>query len=595
MNKLNQIKFKLPLMMALLLIIPMSVVGILSYNETKVLEHAVVDKEVMEGLDPKFEKIFLEYEDIISELAKLEEMNYQNYNFPSETREGITNMPTLNDPAKTYFYETFLTEKESQHEYLLNTYLATQNGEFYLSNIPPEEVDLKEFDPRQREWYIEAEAADGNVIWTQPYMDTGTGKSTITLAKALIDGNDNIIGVVGLDFDMQKLAILVRLEVLKTASIVGGISLVIGIILVFLFVRRFNRDLAQVKFGMDKLAAGDLTVETIETRKEDELGQLIIGFNGMVRNLKELVTNVIKTSEQVAASSEQLNANSEETSRATEHITLSIQEVSSGAEDQLSSMQESMSLVRKTLLDVQQIQETTQAVTDTSQHGSVQAKQGQEMINQTIEQMQVISQNTSNTSSIINDLDIKSKEIEKILTIINDIADQTNLLALNAAIEAARAGEHGKGFAVVADQVRKLAEQSSESTNQISHIIGEIQSYTGKAVDSMEIGEKAVDRGTEFVNTAGQTFTDISASIDEIVQKMKKVSQAILKISANTDDLVESMENVSTISERTSNFTQEVAGATEQQTASMEEVAAATRVLADMALELQNLASEFKI
>lgn len=595
MNKLKQIKVKLPLMMALLLIIPMSVVGLLSYNETKVLEHAVVDKEVMENLDPTFKKIFLEYEGIISSLAELEEMDHQAYRFPDETTSGITNMPSVNNPVKTTFYEKFLTEKESQHEYLLNTYLATLDGEFYLSNIPPKEVDLTEFDPRQRDWYTQAMDASGEVIWTQPYMDTGTGKSTITLAKAMTDGNGKITGVVGLDFDMQKLAILVRLEVLKTASIVGGISLVIGFILVFLFVRRFNRDLAQVQVGMEKLAAGDLTVEAIETKNQDELGQLIIGFNRMVKNLKELVTNVIKTSEQVAASSEQLNANSEETSKATEHITLSIQEVSTGAEDQLTSMQGSMEFVRKTLLDVQQIQESTQAVTDASQDGSVQAKQGQEMINQTIEQMQVISQNTRNTSTIINDLDMKSKEIEKILTIINDIADQTNLLALNAAIEAARAGEHGKGFAVVADQVRKLAEQSSNSTNQISQIIGEIQSYTGKAVDSMGIGEKAVDKGTEFVNIAGETFTEISTTIDEIVHKMEGVAGAISKISTNTDDLVESMENVSSISERTSNFTQEVAGATEEQTASMQEVAAATRVLADMALELQNLASEFKI
>ncbi|WP_010095244.1 methyl-accepting chemotaxis protein [Ornithinibacillus scapharcae] len=595
MSKLNQIKVKLPLMMALLLIIPMSVVGLLSYNETKVLEHAVVDKEVMENLDPKFEKIFLEYEGIISSLAGLEEMNYQGYSFPTEIKDGITNMPSVNDPVKTTFYEKFLTEEENKHDYLLNTYIATLDGEFYLSNIPPKEVDLTEFDPREREWYTKAEAAAGEVIWTQPYMDTGTGKSTITLAKAMTDSNGSIIGVVGLDFDMQKLAILVRLEVLKTASIVGGIALVIGIILVFLFVRRFNRDLAQVQVGMEKLAEGDLTVETIDTKQQDELGQLIHGFNRMVRNLRDLVTNVIKTSEQVAASSEQLNANSEETSKATEHITLSIQEVSSGAEDQLTSMQKSMEFVRKTLLDVHQIQESTHSVTEASQIGSIQAKQGQEMINQTIEQMQVINQNTRNTSTIINDLDIKSKEIEKILTIINDIADQTNLLALNAAIEAARAGEHGKGFAVVADQVRKLAEQSSESTSQISQIIGEIQSYTGKAVDSMEVGEKAVDKGTKFVNTAGESFTEISTSIDGIVQKMEGVAQAISKISANTDDLVESMENVSSISERTSNFTQEVAGATEEQTASMQEVASATRVLADMALELQHLASQFKI
>jgi methyl-accepting chemotaxis protein len=592
---LTQIKFKLPFMMALLLIIPMAIVGFLSFSGTNVLEHAVINKESMENVGGKFKKIFLEYEGIIADISGMEELDYKSYSFNNDTNDKITNMPSVNDPVKTAFYETFLRGIEKQHDYLLNTYFATTKGEFYLSNIPPAEVDLSEFDPRQREWYMSAEEADGEVIWTEPYMDTGTGKSTITLAKAMKDENGTIIGVVGLDFDMQKLAILVRMQMLQNTAIIGGISLILGLLLVYLFVRGFNRSLTKIQHGMEKLATGDLTIDTIETKSKDELGQLTNGYNKMLVNLKELVTNVIQTSEQVAASSEQLNANSEETSKATEHITLSIQEVTSGTEDQLVNMKESMDFVHRTLQDVEQIEKSSQAVSLTSEGSSVQARQGRDIIHQTVEQMQVINDNTKNTSNIINDLDIRSKEIEKILTIINDIADQTNLLSLNAAIEAARAGEHGKGFAVVADEVRKLAEQSSESTKQISQIINEIQERTGMAVDSMKTGEEAVDKGMGLVQTAGDTFMNISDSIDDIVQKMDDVSKAITQISTNTDDLVKSMENVSSISERTSNYMQEVAGATEEQTASMQEVSAATRVLADMATDLQNLAGQFKI
>ncbi|HAM80076.1 MAG TPA: hypothetical protein DCO80_04610 [Ornithinibacillus sp.] len=592
---LTQIRFKLPFMMALLLIIPMSIVGLLSFSQTKVLEQAVINKEVMENIGGKFKKVFLEYEKIITDIAAMEELDYQSYTYSNDKKDDIVNMPNINDPVKTAFYEAFLKNIEKQYDYLLNTYFATLEGEFYLSNIPPVEVDLSEFDPRQREWYMNAEAADGDIIWTEPYMDTGTGKSTITLAKAMVDENGKIVGVVGLDFDMQKLARLVRMQIIKNTSIIGGISLLIGIFFVYLFVRRFNRSLSKIQHGMEKLATGDLRTEIVETTSKDELGQLSSSYNKMLINLKELVTNVIQTSEQVATSSEQLSANSEETSKATDHITRSIQEVTAGTDDQLSKMKLSMDFVHRTLHDVNAIQKSSQAVSLTSEGSSIQARKGRDIIHQAVEQMHAISDNTKNTSTIIYDLEARSKEIEKILSIINDIANQTNLLSLNAAIEAARAGEHGKGFAVVADEVRKLAEQSSESTKQISQIINEIQQRTGMVVDSMKTGEEAVGKGTELVQTAGDTFINISDSIDDIVQKMCDVSKAITQISINTDDLVTSMENVSNISEKTSTYMQEVAGATEEQTASMQEVSSATRLLADMAIDLQNLAERFKI
>ena len=111
---------------------------------------------------------------------------------------------------KKNFIKRFLQEFEEKHEFLLNTYLATEEGEFYLSNIPPAEVDLKQFDPRQTEWYQQAKEANGKIIWTAPYIDTGTGKSTITLAKTLTDTNGQVIGVVGFDFDMHQLSVLIR-------------------------------------------------------------------------------------------------------------------------------------------------------------------------------------------------------------------------------------------------------------------------------------------------------------------------------------------------------------------------------------------------
>ncbi|MCA1064396.1 methyl-accepting chemotaxis protein (plasmid) [Rossellomorea sp. AcN35-11] len=591
-----KLRLKMPLFMALLILVPMLALGYSSYKSSELLEHAVITKEAMEDASSGVKKIFDEYEIVLDDLINNEEMKFQTKTFTNKANEAFLNMPEINDLVKTTYYEEFLSEYEGEYEYLLNTYFATEEGEFYLSNIPPGEVDLTEYDPRQREWYTSAVAKKGEVIWTQPYMDTGTGKSTITLAKAIVDEKGEVIAVAGLDFDMSLLAHFIREHVLKEFLVVGIASLVVGILLVYLLVRRILKDVESVQNGMRTVANGDLSLGEVKTlNKKDEIGQLAKGFNVMVSDLRGLVSNVMEASEQVAATSEELTANAEETAKATEQITNSIQEVSNGADVQVSSIEKSMNQIGLILNDVEKIQESSDSVSESSHKAEEQVDHGKDTVNQAVEQMNVINQNTKEISNVVNSLSTRSNEIEKILTIINDIAEQTNLLALNAAIEAARAGEHGRGFAVVADEVRKLAEQSGNSTKQISELIREIQESTREAVNSMKKGEEAVNKGTELVDGAGGVFMNISETIDHIVLQMKGVAGSVEEISTNTSDLVESMGSVSEVSEHTSGHAQEVAASAEEQTASMEEVTAATQTLSSMAMELQELSAKFKI
>ncbi|RSK52810.1 methyl-accepting chemotaxis protein [Bacillus canaveralius] len=211
-----------------------------------------------------------------------------------------------------------------------------------------------------------------------------------------------------------------------------------------------------------------------------------------------------------------------------------------------------------------------------------------------IAQMEMINQNTSETGSVIQMLNEKSLEIEKIVSLIKSIAEQTNLLALNAAIESARAGEHGKGFAVVAAEVRKLAEQSGESTGQINNLIKDIQQSVNQAVESTIKGENAVKTGTELVNNAGHSFEEITTAVVQVVDRLKDVTTSMDQINEGTFSLVDTMVGVNETTVKTSEYAQEIAAATEEQTASMEEVSAATVTLARTAQELQSIARQFK-
>ena len=209
--------------------------------------------------------------------------------------------------------------------------------------------------------------------------------------------------------------------------------------------------------------------------------------------------------------------------------------------------------------------------------------------------MNVINNKVRNSSSLLNKLGVKSKEIEKIILLINSIAEQTNLLALNAAIEAARAGEHGRGFTVVAAEVRKLAEQSKLASNNIANLISEIKNDTDAAIYSMNDGINAVNEGMGLISNTGNTFKVILNAVDEVSVKAKQAMSDANHINIFTSKMVVSIENIADISEQSAANTQNVAATVEEQTASMNEISSAANKLSDMSLELQKSISIFKI
>ncbi|OAS23642.1 methyl-accepting chemotaxis protein [Paenibacillus oryzisoli] len=384
------------------------------------------------------------------------------------------------------------------------------------------------------------------------------------------------------------------ISVKRTLIISCIVDILLGIGIALLLSRFIIGPINVLMNAAQSIAGGDLT-RTITSRSKDEVGKLTDSFGQMILNLQELIREVNASSQDVAVSSKQLSASAEETSAASNEIATSIQAVARGAEAQGLTSTESARAMEEMSIGIQRIAETSSSVSEVSMDASEKARNGNVSLQQVILQMESIRATVDRTASMVQKLDQQSIEIGSIVSAISSIATQTNLLALNAAIEAARAGEHGRGFAVVAGEVRKLAEQSGASANQIIGLIEQIQEGTQEAVEAMNEGTREVHTGIVVVHEAGEAFQLILGAIDLVADQIRDVSAVAEEMSAGSEQVTASVIESSNIAQQSAFAAQNVAGSAEQQLAALQEVAAFANDLNSMSLRLQQAVGKFKL
>ncbi|GGF97813.1 methyl-accepting chemotaxis protein [Paenibacillus albidus] len=428
-------------------------------------------------------------------------------------------------------------------------------------------------------------------------LQEGKGAATYTSSEGLVhvyfsklEQTDWIVAVALPD---QELKEKINALLLQAAMfLIIGMALIVVVIL--LYTRNLTAHTTRVNSMAEHLAQGDFTY-SIEVKTKDEFGKMAENLNDTSDLLNTMMAKVTEHSLHVASTSEELTASADQTSTVAEDIANTIQEVAIGAETQLVGTQESARSLEELAIGIQRISESSSSLYDASQNTSRQAEQGNEIIQQAVRDMNEANRSVLVTAVHMNQLRDRSVDIGNIINVISGISTQTNLLSLNAGIEAARAGEHGKGFAVVATEIRKLSEQTKLSAEKVREIIEEMQGETEAAVQSVEIGTKAVHSSTVLVEHAGEAFTGIVKEIQQIVNQIQEVSSVSEQMSAGSQQISATMEDLARISGEASDATQSVAAASEQQLASMEEVSASAKSLSSMVQELQNLLEQFKM
>ena len=345
-----------------------------------------------------------------------------------------------------------------------------------------------------------------------------------------------------------------------------------------------------------RINRGDLSqTVTVALDRQDEVGRLGRAFSEMLENIREIVLHAVKIAREVANSTHQLSANAEENSSAAEEIASTVQEMSVEADKQTENVRAVTDLVNRNSDFIKELVTIAENVSEAALEVMEKAETGNKSIATAVRQMNTINKVVTDSAKEVFDLGERSKQIGQIIKTITDIADQTNLLALNAAIEAARAGEQGRGFAVVAEEVRKLAEQSSEAAAEISEMIKGVQEETYEAVKLIEEGTEEVKTGLQVMGEAGKAFQGVRRAVRHISQQAEASSQAARDLEEASRTIAESMDSVVMFAQNVAASTENVAAVTEEQAASMEEVTSSAIVLSQMAEELQKSLSHFTV
>lgn len=414
-------------------------------------------------------------------------------------------------------------------------------------------------------------------------------KYIVTLIKDTITGW-YMVGLIG---EEAELAGSMR-TISATAGIGFAIALILSLIVSLIISFSIVKELRKLQFATKRMANGDLSTK-LEVKRHDEFGVLEHNFNGMMDSISGLIRNVGTNSDEIYGIARSVMEVSKDTREVAQQVTEAIGSVAQGATEQAQSTADANKEVEKLANSMSISKERTEKIGEKSKETEQLGKRGIVILDDLIKKSERAKANADDSIATMSKMLKSIDKINYISDAIADITAQTNLLSLNASIEAARAGDSGKGFAVVADEIRKLAEQSKESTEEIKKIVAEIAGNSTQVEDSLEESGVIQDDQRKSIIETQELFEEIEVSVKELMQAVAEIESLNREMSAARDNVVDRMENIASVSETSAAATEEVNASAEQVNSTMEQMAEHARMLDAIVAKLGASVKQFKL
>ncbi|MBZ0106511.1 MAG: methyl-accepting chemotaxis protein [Sulfuricella denitrificans] len=474
-----------------------------------------------------------------------------------QERALLSGVFTVNriEPAQ---YRTFLSHIAAQQAYLssFDSYASKEAREIYRQEMAGNHA--KEVEAMEK---IVIDKANEGKFDIEP-------RKWFTTMTAKIDAMHKVEAAFA---EQIKLLVTEHARKARTAlTLHTGIDIVLLLAIIglgYLIAVSITRPINSLKAGIVQIRNDHNLTRRLEIGGKDEVGQVAEAFNHLTESLQGIL--------------QQVNANAAEVLRLSEHLAATSSQVSGSSELQSESASSMAAAVEEMTVSIDQVAEHAREAQNISQSSSDLSRSGSDVILRVVEDMRGIAETVHESSAIIEGLGRQSDQIYSIIQAIKEIADQTNLLALNAAIEAARAGEQGRGFAVVADEVRKLAERTTGSTEQIASMIQKIQDGTRQAVASMGVGVERVNQGVSLAGQAGESIRQIQSGAQRVGVAVTDISSAIREQSMASSEIARHVEQVAQMSD--------------ENHAAIQSNATSALRLKELAVKLQDAVDKFRV